>query len=148
MGIVYIGADHRGWELKNKLKEKLTEEGITVKDLGNTQYDPDDDYPKIALRLAEEVVRNRELGVLICGSGIGATVAANKVKGARAGLCHDPKQAAKGREDDDINILGLAANFLDSEQAFEIVKAFMEAKFKVEDRYLRRLAEIRDYENQ
>ena len=104
-----IGADHGGFQMKEQLVKRLAEQGHEVIDFGNMAFDPDDDYPDFAIPLARAVAGGDvERGILLCGSGVGASVAANKVSGARAALCHDDYSARQGVEDDDLNILCLA----------------------------------------
>jgi len=143
---VYIGADHGGFKLKDKLILELREEGWLITDLGG-KYNPEDDYPDIAFKLAERVVKENAIGVLICRSGAGVCVSANKVKGARAAMAISTRQARKSREDDDINILCLSADYMNDEENIEITKGFLEALFMAEERFIRRLQKIKKYEN-
>lgn len=146
MGVIYLGADHRGYQLKEKIKTWLTEEGREIIDLGNSIYDQNDDYPDFAFKVGETAVRERAKGILVCGSGIGMVAAVNKVKGIRAGVCSTPKEAFCGRNDDDMNILCISADLVDEETNKEIVKTFLETPFGSEERYLRRIKKIKDYE--
>jgi len=146
MKVVYVGADHRGFRLKEKILLELREKGWTVTDL-TTKYDPDDDYPDISIKLGEKIVQEKALGVLICGSGAGVTVAVNKVVGVRAAMAMDQKQARKIKEDDDVNVLCLSADFVDDEDNQEIVLEFLEAIFMTEERFIRRINKIKKYEN-
>jgi ribose 5-phosphate isomerase B len=116
-----------------------------VTDLSN-KYDPDDDYPDIAINLGEKVVANRALGVLICGSGAGVCAAVNKVKGVRASVAMNPKQAQKIKEDDDINVVCLSADFVNDEDNLEIAEKFLKAVFASEERFIRRVKKIDKYE--
>lgn len=143
---VYIGADHGGFKLKDKIISELREEGWLVTDLSGG-YDPEDDYPDIAFKLAKTVVKENAIGILICRSGAGVSVAANKVKGARAAMAINIKQARKSREDDDINILCLSADYINDDDNIEIVKEFLKAIFMTEERFIRRLQKIKKYEN-
>lgn len=143
---VYIGADHRGFGLKEKLILSLKNKGWNIVDLNN-KYDPSDDYPDIAIELAKKIVEKEALGILICGSGAGVCVAANKVKGARAALAVNKKQAGKIREDDDINIICLSADFVNDEDNLEIAEEFLKAIFVTEERFIRRVSKIEKYEN-
>ena len=106
--MIYLGADHRGFYLKEAIKDYLTTRGIKWEDLGNQEYQEDDDYPLFARKVAQKVTRNppEEKGILICGSGIGMSIAANRWKKVRAGLCLSGYMAEKGRKEDDINIQG------------------------------------------
>lgn len=144
--MIYIGADHRGWKLKEKIKETLTEQGIDFVDLGNHSYDPEDDFPVITFKLAEKVARENAKGILVCGSGVGVAIAANKVMGIRAGICMTEKQVAAARNDDDMNILCLSADLVDEETNKNLVKIFLETHFGSEVRFVRRINLIKKYE--
>ncbi len=146
--MIYIASDHAGFELKRELTNLFKEENIPFNDLGPNVVKQDDDYPDFALSLAQKVVKSKgDLGILTCRNGIGMTIAANKVKGARAGLCTHVGQAVTARAHDDCNILVLAADFIDLEQNIAIVKTFLEGEFSGEERHIRRLGKIADYEN-
>ena len=143
---IVLGADHGGFELKNRLRTIL-EETCEVTDLGAYSFDSGDDYPDIALAVAKVVASgNADRGILICGSGVGACVAANKVPGIRAGLCHDTYSAHQGVEHDYMNILCLGARVVGFELAVELVTAFLNAIFTGEERHLRRIKKVRDIE--
>ncbi len=145
---IIIGADHRGFELKERLKEKLKLHGYNLIDLGYYSYNPEDDYTDIAIKVAEEVAKDKNnMGVLICGSGIGVCIAANKVKGVRAGLGEELEIVKKAREDDNINVLCIPANFVDEEKAFALIEVFINTKFKNIEKYIRRIKKIEEYEN-
>lgn len=146
MKVVYIGADHRGFKLKDKIALELRERGFVVTDLSK-KYDPVDDYPDISIEVAQKVVHEKALGVLICGSGAGVTISANKVIGIRAAMAMDKKQARKIREDDDVNVLCLSTDFVNDEDNLEIVTEFLEAIFMTEERFIRRINKIKSYEN-
>ena len=140
---IAVGADHGGFELKNELADQLKQAGHDVLDLGAQAYDAQDDYPDFARLVAEVVASGRvERGVLVCGSGVGACVAANKVKGVRAGLCHDTYSAHQGVEHDDMNVVCLGARVIGVELAREIVAAFAGAQFSREERHVRRLNKV------
>src|SRR5271157_334761 len=127
---VGIGADHGGFEMKQQLAKLLAKEGHEVVDFGNKVYDTDDDYPDFALPLARAVANGEvERGVLVCGSGVGASVAANKVSGARAALCHDDYSARQGVEDDDMNIPCLGGRTTGIEVAWDCVRRLLSASF-------------------
>jgi len=147
MSVVYIGADHKGYKLKKEIKEILGDLGHNCLDLGSKEYDREDDYTDIAVLLAEKVVQERARGILICGSGIGVCVAANKVKGARAALITNEKQARLAREDDDANILCLSADTVSDEANIQIVQIFLKTDFSSEEKHIRRIKKIKDYEN-
>jgi ribose 5-phosphate isomerase B len=143
---VAIAADHAGFALKQGLIPALRSAGHTVEDLGTHTTEPVD-YPDTARDVARAVVSGAaERGVLICGSGVGASVAANKVTGIRAGLCHDTYSAHQGVEHDDMNVLVLGARVIGTALAEELVRAFLEARFTHEERHERRLAKIRALE--
>jgi len=142
-----MGADHRGFNLKEFLKEKLKNKGYEVIDCGNLVYDPEDDYSDFAFKVGEKVKENPgSLGILICGSGAGVCFAVNKIKGIRGALAMNPKMAKIIKADDDINVLCLASDFIEENLAWETVKAFLETKFKNEEKYLRRIKKVEDYE--
>jgi ribose 5-phosphate isomerase B len=145
--MIYIGADHRGFKLKEDVKNWLDEWGAEYQDLGNHKYEIDDDYPDVAFKVAQEVIQNKGKGILICGSGVGACVAVNKVKGIRAGLCSLPSQVKQAREDDDINVICLAGEMVESETNKEIIKLFLETRFSSEERHIRRINKIKAYES-
>ena len=135
-----MSCDHAGFALKNALAEMLRGEGHTVQDLGAARHDPEDDYPDAAAAVGRAVAQGRaERGLIVCGSGVGASVAANKIKGVRAGLCHDTYSARQGVEHDDINVLCLGARVVGDALARELVHAFLGARFSGEERHLRRL---------
>jgi len=147
---IYLAADHRGFDLKNKLRDWLNEEGHEVEDFGADKYDEDDDYPDFGIPLAKQVAASKErcLGVTVCGSGVGMSVVAGKVKGVRAVVASDAAIAKAARRDDDVNVIALGPKFVDFEQAKEIVKAAIETDFSGEERHQRRLDKIADYENE
>jgi ribose 5-phosphate isomerase B len=141
--MIYLGADHRGFELKNKIKKFLEELGYECEDLGAFEYDKDDDYPDFAKAVARKVIESsKNRGILICGSGVGIAIAANKIKGIRAGAILKPEQARATVNDEDLNILSLSADYLSEDQAKEIVKTFLETKFSGEPRHKRRINKI------
>ena len=140
---IAIGADHGGFPLKEELADVLRQAGYEVEDLGAHQYNSQDDYPDFALAVARAVADGKaRRGIVVCGSGVGASVAANKVKGARAALCHDTYSAHQGVEHDDLNILCLGGRIIGVELAKEIAKAFLEAEFSGEERHHRRLSKV------
>lgn len=144
---IAIGVDHGGFPLRDEILQLLQEEGHNVLDLGARSLDPEDDYPDFALAVGRAVQRSEaERGIVICGSGVGASVAANKLNGVRAGLCHDVYSAHQGVEHDNANVLCMGARIIGPELAFEIVHAFLNAQFTGEERHLRRLAKVNDLE--
>ena len=140
---IAIAADHGGFSLKADIIDLLTQAGHEAIDLGAHEYIPDDDYPDYAV-LAGQAVRGgqAERGIVICGSGIGACIAANKMKGIRAGVCHDTYSAHQGVEHDDMNVLCFGARIIGAELAREIVLAFVNATFNTGERYRRRLNKV------
>jgi ribose 5-phosphate isomerase B len=145
---VGIGADHGGFEMKEQLAKKLAAEGHEVIDFGNRVFDADDDYPDFAIPLARAVATGYvERAVLLCGSGVGASVAANKVNGARAALCHDDFSARQGVEDDDMNILCLGGRTTGLAVAWDCVRSFLSARFSKAARHRRRLEKVKQLEH-
>lgn len=145
--MIYLGADHRGYELKTRLFKKLIDEGYEVTDLGNDHPDPNDDYVDFAQKVAEAVVNEpKNVGILFCGSGAGVDIVANKFDGIRSALVFDTQRAKQAREDDDANIISLPADILDEEKALEIIKIFLETKFSSEERHKRRLQKLQEIE--
>ena len=143
---IVIGADHAGFELKQILAAHLRHLGHEVVDKGTDSTAPVD-YPDYAEAVARAILDGEaERGVLICGSGVGASVAANKIPGIRAAVCHDTYSAHQGVEHDDMNVLVLGARVIGVEQARELVNSFLSAKFSNEERHRRRLAKIKALE--
>ncbi len=145
---VALGADHGGFILKNELLARLRQD-YEILDLGAHTFDQADDYPDLALVVARSVASGQvQRGILICGSGVGACIAANKVPGIRACLCHDTYSAHQGVEHDDMNVLCLGARVIGLEMAIELVKTFLSANFSGETRHRRRLGKILAIEQQ
>ena len=137
--MIYIGADHRGFELKERLKKRLIDEGYGVTDLGNDHLDPLDDYVDFGLKVSKATVEDsKNRGILLCGSGAGIDMVANKVKGIRSALVFDLPRGVQARQHEDANVLSLPADILDEESAYEIIKAFLTTDFSNEDRHIRR----------
>lgn len=144
---IVIGADHRGYNLKEKLKDLLSKQ-YTVIDAGTNSPEPVD-YPDIASGVAKHILSGEAVkGILICGSGVGASVAANKFKGVRAAICHDVFSAHQGVEDDDMNVICLGGGIVGESLAEEIIESFLNAKFKPEERYVRRLEKVKKIEDE
>jgi ribose 5-phosphate isomerase B len=144
--IVTIGADHGGFSLKQSVIGLLTELGHTVLDVGAYSDEPSD-YPDFAQAVAEGIIRKKaRRGILICGSGVGACIAANKFPGIRASVCHDTFSARQGVEDDDMNVLCLGARVIGPKLAEEIVKTFLSAGFSGAARHRRRLQKVKAIE--
>ncbi|MBN1855362.1 MAG: RpiB/LacA/LacB family sugar-phosphate isomerase [Dehalococcoidia bacterium] len=143
---IAIAADHGGFDLKQELIQRLSEV-VDIVDMGAESFDSSDDYPDLAIPAARAVASGEvQRAVVICGSGVGASVVCNKVKGVRAGLCHDTYSAHQGVEHDDMNTLCLGARVIGVELATEIVAAFLMAQFSGEERHLRRLEKLNQLE--
>jgi len=143
---VAIAADHGGFDLKQELIQRLSDV-VDMVDMGAESFDSTDDYPDLAIPAAQAVASGEvQRAVVICGSGVGASVVCNKVKGVRAGLCHDTYSAHQGVEHDDMNALCLGARVIGIELATEIVAAFLMANFSGEERHLRRLSKLNQLE--
>ena len=143
-----VAADHGGFELMQHLAGKLRETGYDVIEFGDRQPDQNDDYPDFIVPLAEAVARgDLERGVAACGSGVGASVAANKVPGARACLIHETFSAHQGVEDDDLNIICLGGLVVGHALAWELVQTFLAARFSGAERHVRRLGKVAELES-
>ncbi len=146
--IVAIGTDHGGFGLKERVVRAVAALGHEVHDCGAMTLDPGDDYPDFAELVARAIMTGRaERGVLICGSGVGISVAANRFRGVRAAICHDTYSARQGVEDDAMNVLCLGGRIIGPELAAELVGAFLGASFKGFDRYERRLKKVQGLES-
>lgn len=158
--MIYVGSDHGGFDLKEKIKKWLTRWGYAWEDLGNVLYDKEDDYPTFAIEVAQKVVeeekkgngypkpwRDRPKGIITCRSAAGMVVAANKVKGARCATAFDGRSARHCRLHNDVNILALSGDWLEEDQAKKILKIWLETEFSGEERHIRRLKEIADFES-
>jgi ribose 5-phosphate isomerase B len=144
-----IAADHGGFELKQWLAAHISSKGNTVRDFGADQLIPQDDFPNYVVPLARAVASGEvDRGIAICGSGVGASVAANKVAGVRAALITDIYSAHQGVEDDNMNLICLGGRVVGEELALELVQAFLTASFAGEERFVRRLAEVTALEKQ
>ena len=145
--IVAVGTDHAGFPLKESVVGVIRSLGHEALDCGAQTVIPGDDYPDYAEKVARTVIEGRaEKGILLCGSGVGASVAANKFDGIRASLCHDTFSARQGVEDDAMNVLCLGARVVGPALAIEIVQAFLRATFSGADRHRRRVAKIQEFE--
>lgn len=145
--MIYLGADHRGFKLKEKIKKWLDEWGYEYQDLGASELDPNDDYPVYAAKVAENMAEPDDKGILVCGSGVGVDDVANKFDGIRSGLAINKEQIEAARSDDNINVLAIAADYMTEEDSQEVVKVFLETEFSDEERFNRRLAEIGEIED-
>lgn len=145
---VFLGADHRGFKLKEKLKVWLQAEGHLVTDLGNTQYEKTDDFPDFSLAVAQKVQADPDSrGIVICGSGVGVNIAANKVKGIRASTGINADEVRHARQHDNLNVLAISADYSILEQVQEMIEVFLNTPFKSEARFQRRLDKISTYES-
>ena len=146
---IAIGADHGGFPLNERVIAELSAAGHEINDFGTHDGSQPDDYPVYALKVGQAVRSGlAEVGIIICGSGVGASMAANKLRGVRAALCGDTYSAHQSREHDDCNVLCLGARVVGVELALDIVRAFVAARFSGEERHRRRLAEIAEIEEQ
>lgn len=144
---ISIGADHAGYEMKRELIKFVEKLGHTVHDVGTFEPGKPDDYPDYATLVAEDIRAGKaDRGILVCGSGVGVSVAANKYKGIRAGLCHDHYSAQQGVEHDDMNVLVLGSRVIGPMLAQDVAEAFLAAKFSNEERHLRRLNKVKGIE--
>ncbi len=148
--MIYLAADHRGFQLKEAIKKSLIERGIAVEDMGAFAYDADDDYVDFAAAAAAKIAENpaEHKGIFVCGSGHGMDIVANKFRGVRAALCWNAQVAKQSREHDDANVLVFAADACDEALAQEIVSVWLGASFSGEDRHIRRLKKIEEIEKE
>ncbi|HLV30615.1 MAG TPA: RpiB/LacA/LacB family sugar-phosphate isomerase [Chitinispirillaceae bacterium] len=145
---VGIAVDHGGYVLKQAVCESVSRWGYQIKDFGAHEYIPDDDYPDYVFALSNALSRmDIDRGIAVCGSGVGACIAANKVCGIRAGLISDVYSAHQGVEDDDLNMICLGARVVGREYALELIYTFLHAKFTCNQRHLRRINKIKEMEN-
>jgi ribose 5-phosphate isomerase B len=145
--IVAIGTDHAGFALKATVAKAIVDLGHEVLDRGAFAVDADDDYPDFAERVARAILDGRaQRGVLLCGSGVGASVAANKFRGIRSALCHDTFSAHQGVEDDDMNVIVFGARVIGPAMAAELTHSFLAAVFSGAERHQRRLDKIARFE--
>lgn len=142
--IIYIGADHRGFQLKETLKTFLTESGYTVEDMGNDHYDENDSYVDFTKAVAKKVAADlyNSKGIVICGSGVGVDIVSNKFPSIRSALVFSPDQAMASRNDDNANVLALAADFIDLEHIKKIVGVWLQTPFSEDERHKKRLQAI------
>jgi ribose 5-phosphate isomerase B len=140
---IALGVDHGGYSLKEAVMDEVKKQGHTVIDCGAKSYDATDDYPDFARAVGQAIQRgDAERGIVICGSGVGAAIAATKMVGVRACLCHDTYSARQGVEHDNMNVLSLGARIIGDELARELVRAFVGAKFDSDPRFQRRLDKV------
>jgi ribose 5-phosphate isomerase B len=144
---ISIGADHAGYDMKQHLIEFIRKLGHEVHDVGTFEPGKPDDYPDYAVLVAKDIrCAAAERGVLVCGSGVGVSIAANKFKGIRAAMCHDHYSAHQGVEHDDMNVLVLGARIIGTMTAEDATEAFLNAKFSGEERHVRRLNKVKGIE--
>jgi ribose 5-phosphate isomerase B len=144
---VGIGADHGGFDMKNELAKLLAGEEHEIVDFGNRIYDANDDYPDFAIPVALAVAHGDvDRGILVCGSGVGTCIVANKIAGVRAALCHDSYSARQGVEDDDINIVCFGGRTTALAVAWDCIRSFLNAKFSGGGQHCRRLAKVLEIE--
>lgn len=144
--MIYLAADHRGFELKEKIKKWLSEWGYEFQDLGAFDYNPDDDYPDFARLVAERIGNSGNMGIVVCGSGVGVDIVANKFDAIRSGLALNQSQVKLAREHDNINVLAIAAEYMAEKDVKEAVGTFLKTPFSGKERYERRLNQIKDIE--
>ena len=145
---IAVGFDHGGYNLKETICALIKSSGNEVVDMGAYTLDSDDDYPDFAIKVAEEVASsNVSRGIIVCGSGVGASIAANKIKGVRASVCHDLYSAQQGVEHDDMNILCIGALVVEKNLALELASNFINAKFSGKERHIRRLNKVFELES-
>lgn len=145
--LVFIGADHGGWEYKENFVSLLTSKGYQIKDYSSPSFDSEDDYPPIAFSVAEQVSQHEgAMGVLLCRSGSGMIMAANKVPGVRAAVAKTAEAAVHARTNNNANVLSISADWISAEEAERILLAFLKQDFSGEERHLRRIQQIQTYE--
>ena len=142
--MIYLGADHRGYNLKEEIKNFLAKNGQNFEDMGNFKHDPNDDYTDFAKLVAEKVSQNPQTdkGILVCGSGVGVDITANKFKGVRSALADDVATARQSREHDDTNVLSLPADEINFELAKKIIDTWLSTSFSNGEKYKRRIDKI------
>ena len=140
---VAFGSDHAGWPLREPILAELQSAGFEIIDCGPEEAVPGDDYPDVAAAVGRAVAKGEaDRGILVCGSGVGASIAASKLTGVRCALCHDPFSAHQGVEDDDMNVIALGARVIGPELAVELVRDFLRARFSGAERHRRRVEKI------
>tara|TARA_Y100000768_G_scaffold64139_2_gene44184 strand:- start:2054 stop:2509 length:456 start_codon:yes stop_codon:yes gene_type:complete len=146
---ICISSDHGGFELKKILIKHINSLGFEIKDLNDTAYDPNDDYPDTSRLVADAISKKSyDKGIILCGSGVGASVVANKYKNVRAAICHDTYSASQGVEHDDMNVVCLGGRIIGDALAKEIISEFINAKFVDEERFIRRKEKLDQIEKE
>lgn len=148
--MVYLAADHNGYELKEKIKQYLTQKGIDFEDMGPYRYDKDDDYPDFAYKAAKKVAEDREnnRGIVICGSGVGTALVSNKVQGAYCAQVFNRQMAQGAREHNGVNMISLGAHYMGESEIFAAIEEFLQAAGHNAERHARRFKKIQAIENQ
>jgi len=148
--MIYIGADHRGWDLKGHIERWLQGREMEFEDMGSYEYDRTDDYVDVAVEVAQKVAENpsKNWGIVLCGSGVGVCVAANKLRGIWCGLGFSPDQVHAARKEDNINMLAIPSDSVDENMAMDLVDKFFGTEFVRTDRYLRRREKVERYEKE
>lgn len=139
---IYVGSDHAGFQLKEELKKYLVKLGVAVEDLGNTKLEPLDDYPDYALKVAKKVAQTKGEGLLICGSGVGMCMTANKVKGVRAVNAYSEELAKASRQHNQANVLCFGQGYVKPAEAKKITKAWLDTPYSEEGRHVRRVKKM------
>ncbi len=145
---IYLGADHAGFELKEKIKDFLTELGYQYEDLGPKEYVAGDDYPDYASMVAKKTAQTKSRGILICSSGVGMCITANKINGIRAVDAYNVKMIQKSRQHNDTNILCVGQDYIEPALVKEILKVWLETEFSGEEKHSRRVKKIADVEKE
>lgn len=140
--MIYLGADHAGYEMKEMLAHKLASRGVTFEDFGTFDPEENDSFVAYATQVSKAVIKKNGRGILICGTGIGMAIAANRSKGIRAGLCWSEDVVRRAREEDDINVLCLPSRIISDVLAWGIVSTFLSTTFSHVDRYKRRIKQL------
>lgn len=140
--MIYLGADHRGFELKEKLKRWLKDKKYEFIDLGNEKLDLEDDFPDFAIKVAKKVGKAEDVGILFCGSGVGMDIVANRFPKVRCGLGFNSQQIRIAKRDDNINCISVPADFVSENEARAIIEMFLETQFANAGKYLRRLRKV------
>ncbi len=144
--MIYLGADHGGFSFKEKIKEFLSELKVEYEDLGNTRFEPEDDFPDYAFAVAKKVAENNGKGILFCTTGLGMAIAANKIKGIRAVSIVTKKSAQQSREHLDANVLCLGTHAVSFRDAKKIIRTWLDTEFFNKEKYIRRLEKIKKME--
>jgi len=140
--MIYLGSDHRGFELKEKLKRWLKDKRYEFEDLGNSVFDQEDDFPDFAVRVTKKLGKTKDAGILFCGSGVGMDIAANRFSKVRCGLGFNSQQIRIAKRDDNINCISIPADFVSENEARAIIEMFLETQFANTEKYLRRIRKI------